>query len=82
VPTGELVSYCFSGEHTHEEVWKMLVGQGGIFAYLGTNDCREVETRIRKRRCQGPRSLRGDGLSDCQVGGASAAVLSGQVKAS
>ena len=69
LPTGPLVALCFSGKHTHDEVWKMLVGHGGMFAYLGTNDCREVEAADPPRRRQGPRSLRGDGLPDRQVGG-------------
>jgi len=45
VPTLELVDICFSGEHTRAQVRKMLVGRGGLVAYLGTNDALEVETR-------------------------------------
>jgi butyrate kinase len=46
VPIGELVSMCFSGEYYAEEVMKKLVGQGGLVAYLGTNDARTVEEMI------------------------------------
>ncbi|WP_198135840.1 butyrate kinase [Pontibacillus chungwhensis] len=46
VPAGDLVSLCFSGEYYREEVMKKLVGQGGIMAYLETNDARDVEKRI------------------------------------
>lgn len=45
VPNGELVRLCFSGKYTQKEVTKMLVGNGGFNAYLGTNDMREVERR-------------------------------------
>lgn len=43
VPTGALVKMCFSGQYTEKEVYKKLVGGGGLNAYLGTNDMRDVE---------------------------------------
>lgn len=46
LPVGDIVKLCFSGTITYEEVRKKLVGQGGMIAYLGTNDVREVEQRI------------------------------------
>lgn len=46
LPVGDIVKLCFSGIYTHEEVRKKLVGQGGMIAYLGTNDAREVEQMI------------------------------------
>ncbi len=46
LPVGDIVKLCFSGTATHEEVRKKLVGQGGMIAYLGTNDAREVEQMI------------------------------------
>lgn len=46
LPAGKLVSLCFSGKYTKKEIEKMLVGQGGLVAHLGTNDLREVEKRI------------------------------------
>ena len=42
VPSGQLVELCFSGKHTEAEIKKMLVGQGGYAAYLGTNDAKQV----------------------------------------
>lgn len=46
VPAGDLVSMCFSGQYYRDEVMKKLVGQGGLMAYLQTNDAIEVENRI------------------------------------
>ncbi len=46
IPTYPLVDLCFSGKYTEKEVKKMLVGQGGLVSYLGTNDTREIEKRI------------------------------------
>ncbi len=45
LPVGALAKLCFSGEVTHEEVKKMITGQGGYVAYLGTNNAHEVEKR-------------------------------------
>lgn len=45
LPVGALVSLCFSGEYTEEQIKKMITGKGGYVAYLGTNDAYEVEKR-------------------------------------
>ncbi len=42
LPTGSLVEICYSGK-SKAEVKKMLKGEGGVVAYLGTNDMRLVE---------------------------------------
>ncbi len=42
LPSGALVKICFSGEYTQAEVSKMINGNGGFNAYLGTNDMRDV----------------------------------------
>jgi butyrate kinase len=42
VPTGGLIKMCFSGEYTEKEVYKKIVGNGGLNAYLHTNDMRDV----------------------------------------
>ena len=46
LPTGQLVSLCFSGKYTQKEVYKKIVGNGGFNAYLGTNDMRNVEKMV------------------------------------
>lgn len=42
LPSGSLMKLCFSGEYTKEEVGKMLNGNGGFNAYVGTNDMRDI----------------------------------------
>lgn len=42
LPTEQLVNACFSGKYTETEMKKMLVGKGGLTAYLGTNNAKEV----------------------------------------
>jgi butyrate kinase len=43
LPTGDLVKLCFSGKYSEEEVKKMVTGEGGLVAYLGTNSAYQVE---------------------------------------
>lgn len=42
LPSLQLADLCFSGKYTHSQVRSMLVGNGGMVAYLGTNDFRKV----------------------------------------
>lgn len=58
LPTGQLVSLCFSGKYTAGEVRKMLAGHGGLVAYTGSNDMRDLlegrpQRRQGDRRCCG-----------------------------
>ena len=48
VPIGDLIKSCYSGEYTYPEMKKLVKGHGGMVAYLGTNDMRVVEQRIKK----------------------------------
>lgn len=42
----KVVELCFSGRYTEEQLRKMITGSGGLAAYLGTTDGREIGTRI------------------------------------
>lgn len=46
VPPIPLFEACFSGRFTKDELYKKLYGAGGLYAYLGTKDVREVCKRI------------------------------------
>jgi butyrate kinase len=45
LPVGDLVRLCFSGKYSEKEVLKMITGNGGLVAYLGTNSAYDVEQR-------------------------------------
>ena len=45
LPVGDLAALCFSGKHTLPEIKKMIAGQGGLVAYFGSNDMRELVAR-------------------------------------
>ncbi len=46
LPMGQLVEYCFSGEHTKEGVLKMIREEGGYKAYLGTDNLQKINRLI------------------------------------
>jgi butyrate kinase len=46
LPLQPFISLCFSGKYTEQEIRKMVMGKGGLVAYLGTNNADEVEKRI------------------------------------
>jgi butyrate kinase len=46
VPIGQLVAYLEQNPDAYGEIKRKIVGQGGLAAYLGTTDMRDVEARI------------------------------------
>lgn len=44
----KLISLCFSGKYTEKEIRKMIVGEGGFVAYIGTNDALTVENKAKE----------------------------------
>jgi butyrate kinase len=81
LPAGDLVKLCFSGKYTHQEVKKMITGQGGMVAYLGTNDGREVRRRIDEGDIQAKLVYDALAYQVAKEIGSMAAVLKGQVDA-
>ncbi|MBO4419710.1 MAG: butyrate kinase [Oscillospiraceae bacterium] len=45
-PSLALVKLCYSGKYTKAEMDKKIRGKGGMYAYLGTSDAREIEKMI------------------------------------
>ncbi len=48
LPAFDLAKLCFSGKYTLEEVKKIITGEGGIVAHLGTNSFTDVEKRVKE----------------------------------
>ncbi len=46
LPATPFADLCFSGKYTRDQVQKLLKGKGGLCAWLGTGDSREVEQMI------------------------------------
>lgn len=45
LPSGDLLRAAFSGKYTFEELYKMVVGKGGLSAYTGSNDAYKLELK-------------------------------------
>ena len=43
LPARQLAELCFSGKYTYDQVRKMITGNGGMVAYLNSNDAYKVE---------------------------------------
>ncbi|TEB05417.1 Butyrate kinase 2 [Pelotomaculum schinkii] len=43
LPAAQLVELCFGGKYTKPEILRMIMGGGGVSAYLGVTDMRQVE---------------------------------------
>ncbi|RUT79558.1 butyrate kinase [Ancylomarina longa] len=79
LPAGALAKLCFSGKYTLDEVKKMIKGEGGLVAHIGTNDAYEVEVKAKNGDAKA--KLIQDAMS-YQVAksiGAMASVLKGEV---
>jgi len=45
LPAGQLITTCFSGRYSEDQIRRLLVGEGGFVGYLGTNSAKEVEEK-------------------------------------
>jgi len=48
VPPIPLVKACFSGKYTQKELIKKLYGEGGVYAYLGTKNMKEIVIKAKE----------------------------------
>ena len=46
LPAGAVAQLCFSGQYTERDLKRKVAGKGGLMAYLGTSDVREVRKMI------------------------------------
>jgi butyrate kinase len=81
LPVRELVKVAFSGIFTREQLDRQVFGGGGLFAYLGTRDLKEVEQRIDAGDTEAARVFEALVYQIAKETGAMAAVLQGNVDA-
>jgi len=79
VPSTPLMKLCFSGEYTEAEMTARLMGSGGVYAYLGTKDIREIEKLAAGGHEQAELLLTAMSYQVAKEIGAMAAVLAGAV---
>lgn len=81
LPAGDLARLCYSGDYNMLDLRKRLVGNGGLKAYLGTSDMREVSALVRSGDEKASIVYRAMALQISREIGACAAALSGRVDA-
>ena len=81
LPVGDIARMCFSGQYTPDELKKKIRGKGGMTAYLGTNDGREVLKRIEQGDEKAKLIFEAMGYQIAKEIGAMATVLEGKVDA-
>ena len=79
LPTGALVKACFSGKYTQAEVGKMLNGNGGFNAYVGSNDMRDLLKMIEEGDKKAEAVVDAFHYQLCKEIGAMSVVLGGKV---
>ncbi len=81
LPVRELIKVCFSGAYNDRQLDRMVFGEGGLFAYLGTRDLTEVERRIDAGDAKAAAVYEAMIYQIAKEAGAMAAVLCGKVDA-
>ncbi len=81
VPVGSLVGLCFSGKYEEKQIRKMIKGEGGLVAYLGTNDLRVVEKQIEDGDIQAKMIYQAMAYQIAKEIGALATVVDGNIDA-
>ena len=81
LPTQELLQLAFSGEYSLKELQTMTLKAGGMVSYVGTDDIREVETRIEIGDQEAELALDAMAYQIAKEIGAMATVLNGHLDA-
>ncbi len=81
LPSGDLVKLCYSGKYPISQMKKLIKGEGGIVAHLGTNNMMEVEEMIEKGDEKAKLIFDAMAYQVAKYVGAMAVVLKGEVDA-
>ncbi len=81
LPVWDAMALALSGKYTEAELKKKLAGKGGVVAYLGTNNMREVEERVKAGDDRARLIFEAMAYQVAKEIGADATVLKGEVDA-
>lgn len=81
LPVRQLLKACFSGKWNEKQLDRMVFGEGGLFAYLGTRDLEEIVQRMEAGDAQAGMVYEAMIYQVAKEIGAMAAVLEGRVDA-
>jgi butyrate kinase len=81
LPTMALLDHMQKQGYSRDQVQRQLIGEGGLFAYLGTRDVPEIEEKIRQADVYAEKIYRAMAYQVAKEIGAMAVVLTGKVDA-
>ncbi len=81
LPLTGFMKLCYSGKYEQKELKKNLIGKGGLMAYLGTSDVREITARIESGDDNARLVLEAMAYQIAKEIGAMATVMKGEVDA-
>ncbi len=81
LPLQQFIKLCFSGEYTQDQMRKLIMGEGGLTAYLKTNSAVEVEKRIEQGDEKAKEVYEAMAYQIAKEIGAMATVIKGDVRA-
>jgi butyrate kinase len=81
LPLLPVIDLCFSGQFTQAQMKKMVMGEGGVKAYLGTADVTQVEKMIQNGNASAKLVFDAMVYQIAKEIGAMATVLSGKISA-
>jgi butyrate kinase len=81
LPLQPFITLCTSGKFSEAELRNLVMGKGGIAAYLGTNSTKEVESRIKAGDAVALEVYQAMAYQIAKEIGAMATVLNGKVNA-
>jgi butyrate kinase len=81
LPAGSVVNICYSGKYSKSQLRELFLRKGGLFAYTGTNDAKEIIKRIAAGDESALDVMRAMAYQTAKEIGAYAAVLSGRLDA-
>jgi len=81
LPLQRFIDLCYSGSYSEREMRRLVMGSGGLVAYLGTNSATEVEKRIEGGDAAAREVYQAMAYQVAKEIGAMATVLAGRVDA-
>ncbi|MEA3460808.1 MAG: butyrate kinase [Bacteroidota bacterium] len=81
LPAGALARYCLEKDVSWSDVRKMLIGEGGLYAYAGHKDARKIEKEANKGNAEAMLLQNAMAYQISKEIGAMATVLGGEVDA-
>ncbi len=81
LPLQQFIGLCYSGKYSESDVRRLVMGKGGLIAYLGTNSAHEIEHRISRGDVAARHIFQGMAYQISKEIGGMATVLKGQVDA-